>query len=67
MPRTTRTVTARLPGGRYLVAILDPDTAAQHSPLRRHLRTEATQATERRQGPKGPEAGELPADGTGPG
>ncbi|MCX4606827.1 hypothetical protein OG402_41100 [Streptomyces anulatus] len=48
----THTVTARLPGGRYLVAILDPNTEAEHSPLRRHLRTEAA---ERQQGPKGPE------------
>lgn len=55
MPGTTHTVTARLPGGRYLVAILDPNTTVEHSPLRRHLRTEATQATERQQGPKGPE------------
>ncbi|WP_327335112.1 hypothetical protein [Streptomyces anulatus] len=51
-PGTTHTVTARLPGGRYLVAILDPNTEAEHSPLRRHLRTEATQATERQQGPE---------------
>lgn len=63
MPGTNRTVTARLPGGRYLVAILDPNTEAEHSPLRRHLRTEATQATERRQGPKGLETGRPPADG----
>ncbi|MFD7855157.1 hypothetical protein ACFV6B_12850 [Streptomyces microflavus] len=57
---TTHTVTARLPGGRYLVAILDPNTPAQHSPLRRHLHTEATQATE------GPETGEPPTDATAP-
>lgn len=59
---TTHTVTARLPGGRYLVAILDPNTASENSPLRRHLRTEATQATEDQQGPKGPRTGEPPAD-----
>lgn len=64
MPGTNRTVTARLPGERYLVAILDPNTTAEHSPLRRRLRTEAT---ERRQGPKGPGTGEPPADGTDPG
>lgn len=65
-PRTTHTVTARLPGGRYLVAILDPNTPAQHSPLRRHLRTEATQATEGQQGPRGPEGGEPPSSATDP-
>lgn len=53
-PSTTHTVAARLPGGRYLIAILDPNTTAEHSPLRRHLRTEAAHATEDQQGPKGP-------------
>ncbi|MFD4795870.1 hypothetical protein [Streptomyces anulatus] len=62
MPGTNRTVTARLPGGRYLVAILDPNTTSQNSPLRRHIRTEATQATERQQGLKGPRTGEPSAD-----
>lgn len=61
-PSTTHTVAARLPGGRYLIAILDPNTTAEHSPLRRHLRTEATQATEHQQGPKGPRTGEPSAD-----
>lgn len=55
MPGTNRTVTARLPGGRYLVAILDPNTTSQNSPLRRHLHIEATQATQGQQGPKGPD------------
>ncbi|MFF2864521.1 hypothetical protein ACFVSX_32155 [Streptomyces rubiginosohelvolus] len=64
---TTHTVTVCLPGGRYLVAILDPNTTAERSPLRRHLRAEATQATEGQQGPKGPGTGEPPADGTDPG
>lgn len=66
MPRTTHTVTARLPGGRYLVAILDPNTAVEHSPLRRHLGAEATQATDGRQGPKGLRTGKPPSSATDP-
>lgn len=51
-PRPNHTVTARLHGGRYLVAILDPNTPAQHSPLRRRLRAETTGGN---QEPKGPD------------
>ena len=43
MPSTTppeqpTTVTARLPGGRLLIAHLDPHLPEPHSPLRRALR-----------------------------
>lgn len=46
MPRLTlpalpqHTVTARLPGGRFLIAYLDPTIPDHRSPLRRHLRAE---------------------------
>ncbi|MGW2863298.1 hypothetical protein [Streptomyces sp. NPDC001205] len=33
-----QTVTGRLPDGRRIIADLDPDTDAEHSPLRRALR-----------------------------
>ncbi|MEV3996733.1 hypothetical protein AB0K62_13785 [Streptomyces halstedii] len=40
MPRTTM-VAVRLPGGRLLIASLDPTTPDHHSPLRHHFRAHA--------------------------
>lgn len=37
-PHPHTTVTARLPGGRLLIAHLSPDTPERHSPLQRALR-----------------------------
>lgn len=37
---STNVVAALLPGGRLLIAILDPHVPDHRSPLRRHLRTE---------------------------
>lgn len=50
---STNVVAALLPGGRLLIAILDPQVPDRHSPLRYHLRNEAPDG---RQGPKGPES-----------
>lgn len=51
---STSVVAARLPDGRLLIAILDPAVPDRHSPLRYHLRNEATGG---RQGPKRPNPG----------
>ncbi|WP_406516362.1 hypothetical protein OH809_45005 (plasmid) [Streptomyces sp. NBC_00873] len=52
------TVTVRLPGGRFLIAILDPAVPDHRSPLRRHLRTETNS-----EGPKGLGSGTGTAEG----
>ncbi|MFB7222455.1 hypothetical protein [Streptomyces sp. NPDC056227] len=36
------TVTVRLPGGRFLIAHLDPTLPTHRSPLRRHLDSETS-------------------------
>lgn len=55
MPSTS-VVAARLPGGRLLIAILDPHVPDHHSPLRYHLRNEAPNG---RRGLRGPGSGTL--------
>ncbi|GGU62637.1 hypothetical protein [Streptomyces lavendofoliae] len=51
MPTPARTlkVTARLPDGRLLIAHLDPQLPAHHSPLRRALHTAGIPLTSRDQ------------------
>ncbi|WP_329047136.1 hypothetical protein [Streptomyces sp. NBC_01422] len=63
MPSTS-VVAARLPGGRLLIAILDPAVPDHHSPLRHHLRNETPNS---RQGLKGPGNGKLSVQASTPG